>query len=201
MTKPPDPWTTRESYRAALRAIRDQIITNLKTDQIDEPQARQAGIQQHNLSLEEGPDAPLFFQPFQEKLTPAEELDYPTYNPGWEDYQNIRALHMHMQNCLAEANQRDYPTPTGVTYKDWGDFNFDELFEPDYFWHVSLTCRTRMDINLPHMKCLLANDIPGDDRLTRGELISIVNIMVGRLHTKHLRPHVLAPVIKCAFMY
>ncbi|PWY87804.1 hypothetical protein BO94DRAFT_565698 [Aspergillus sclerotioniger CBS 115572] len=169
------------SYRAALRAIRDQIITRLKTDQIDESQAIHAGIQQRNLCLD-GPEAPLFFQPYQEELEPLDELEYAIYDPSLEDYQNIRDLHITMQNCL------------------WGDFNFEAMFENDYYWHVSFTARTRMDINLPHMKCLIANDITGDDRLTRGELISIVNIMVGRLHTRHLRPHVIAPVMLYSLM-
>ncbi|RAK99754.1 uncharacterized protein BO80DRAFT_465779 [Aspergillus ibericus CBS 121593] len=149
----------------------------------------------HRPPKPEEPNAPLFFHPFQETLEPADKPDYPTHKPTWEEYQNIRALHIYIQNSLTRVTQRGYPSPIGITYKAWGDFNFEALFEPHYFWHVSLTCRTPMDIHLPHMKCLLANDIPGDDQLTRGELICTVNLMVGRLHTRHLRPHVVAPVM------
>ena len=118
MSPTPDPWTTREAYRAALRAIRDQIITKLKTDQMDEPQARHAGIQQRNLCLE-GPDAPLFFQPYQDELEPLHDLDYAIYDPSLEDYQNIRDLHITMQNCLSQASPMNYPKTTGIAYKPY----------------------------------------------------------------------------------
>lgn len=46
----------------------------------------------------------------------------------------------------------------------------------------------------PHMKCFMESEAAGDDQLLRGELITIINIMAGRLNTKSLRPHVVAPV-------
>jgi hypothetical protein len=40
----------------------------------------------------------------------------------------------------------------------------------------------------------MESEAAGDDQLLRGELITIINIMAGRLNTKSLCPHVVAPV-------
>lgn len=48
------------------------------------------------------------------------------------------------------------------------------------------------------MKWWMYNEVEGVDddngKLTRGEIISITKVMIARLNTKSLRPHVIAPV-------
>lgn len=41
---------------------------------------------------------------------------------------------------------------------------------------------------------MLESDAFGDDRLLRGEIMTITDIMAARLRTKSLRPHIVAPV-------
>ncbi|GES63202.1 dienelactone hydrolase family protein [Aspergillus terreus] len=50
------------------------------------------------------------------------------------------------------------------------------------------------------MKCIVETDVIGDDRLVRGELITILQVMRGRLHTKYRRSHIVAPVMLFSIM-
>lgn len=48
---------------------------------------------------------------------------------------------------------------------------------------------------VPHMKVLMYSGIIGNkDKLFRGELLAVIDVMYGRLNTKSLRPHTIAPV-------
>lgn len=44
------------------------------------------------------------------------------------------------------------------------------------------------------MKAIVENDVIGDNRLLRGEIMTITDIMRVRLRSKTLRPHIVAPV-------
>jgi hypothetical protein len=44
------------------------------------------------------------------------------------------------------------------------------------------------------MMCIMLYDVDGDDRLLRGELLALIRIMRGRLNTRSLVDHVVAPV-------
>lgn len=46
----------------------------------------------------------------------------------------------------------------------------------------------------PHYKCLMLNNVDGDDRLTRGELLCICRIMVRRLNVASYIDHMIVPV-------
>lgn len=48
--------------------------------------------------------------------------------------------------------------------------------------------------NLPHIKAIVENDAIGDDKLLRGEIMTITDIMKARLRSNTLRPHIVAPV-------
>lgn len=75
-----------------------------------------------------------------------------------------------------------------------GDYRFGQLLECiDFNWYaVSVTNYPAG--NFPHFKVILESDVNGDDRLLRGEIITITDIMAARLRTKTLRPHIVAPV-------
>ncbi|KAE8153053.1 hypothetical protein BDV25DRAFT_137294 [Aspergillus avenaceus] len=170
MCDSPETLKLRKNYRDALRTIKDKII-NLGTNQIEPCDVQNAGICQQSLSLEDDRKRPYFFVPFEKEYIPTDEIEYHIYDESNENHIN------------------------------WGDMNFGDLFDLDYNWTVSFTCPAPVDTGLPHMKCIMdTTDINGDDRLTQGELISIINIMVGRLKTKSLRPHVVAPVMVYSVM-
>ncbi|PYI00547.1 hypothetical protein BO78DRAFT_329788 [Aspergillus sclerotiicarbonarius CBS 121057] len=181
----------RNRYRSTLLTIKHKIC-KLETDQIDVSQAQDAGIRQLPMSLEQASDClPSFFTPYEGDFVRPGEDPYPPHKPDTPNHWNVQGLHWYMQSCLS---QLILPHPSGICPK-WGRFNFGALFETSYFWKVSSTCTALAKESLPHMKCLMESDAVGDERLLRGELITIINIMTGRLNTKSLRPHVLAPVM------
>ncbi|KAI2733470.1 hypothetical protein CBS147332_485 [Penicillium roqueforti] len=47
---------------------------------------------------------------------------------------------------------------------------------------------------------ILESEANGDGRLLRGEIMTITGIMVGRLRSKRLRPHVVAPMLVLSLM-
>ncbi|RFU27743.1 hypothetical protein B7463_g8604, partial [Scytalidium lignicola] len=51
-----------------------------------------------------------------------------------------------------------------------------------------------------HIQCVVAHNIDGDDKLLRGELLTLTRIMKGRLKTGKFRHHVVAPVLLFSYM-
>lgn len=76
-----------------------------------------------------------------------------------------------------------------------GDYRyFGQLLECiDFNWYAVEATDYR-EGNYPHFKVILESEANGDGRLLRGEIMTITGIMVGRLRSKRLRPHVVAPV-------
>ncbi|KAB8225398.1 hypothetical protein BDV33DRAFT_198779 [Aspergillus novoparasiticus] len=106
-----------------------------------------------------------------------------------------------MQSCFG-TYPNDDSKPFGISYKEWPDLNLGQLAEySKYYWTASNTCvALPTHERLPHMKCLMENEVAGDDRLLRGELIAIGKIMTAWLNTKSLRPHTVAPVMLYSVM-
>ncbi|KAJ5788636.1 hypothetical protein N7457_003626 [Penicillium paradoxum] len=52
----------------------------------------------------------------------------------------------------------------------------------------------------PHCKAILESEAIGDDRLLRGEIMTITDIMAARLRTKSLRLHIFAPMLVVSLM-
>lgn len=81
-----------------------------------------------------------------------------------------------------------------LIYDRIGDFNFPKLDEiPTFNWQAWSTNEI-IDGSYPHMKASIITGVEGDDRLLRGEILAIIDIMSTRLKTKSLHPHVVAPV-------
>lgn len=75
-----------------------------------------------------------------------------------------------------------------------GDYRFGQLLECiDFNWYA-VSVADYPAGNYPHFKVIVESDVNGDDRLLRGEIMAITNIMAARLRTKSLRPHIVAPV-------
>ncbi|KAI2682524.1 hypothetical protein DTO013E5_1170 [Penicillium roqueforti] len=66
-------------------------------------------------------------------------------------------------------------------------------------WNVSTSTGTLWK-HYPHFKVILGSEANGDGRLLRGEIMTITGIMVGRLRSKRLRPHVVAPMLVLSLM-
>lgn len=75
-----------------------------------------------------------------------------------------------------------------------GDFKFGQLLECFGFNWYAVSVTDYPEQNYPHMKAIVENEVIGDNRLLRGEIMTITDIMRGRLRSKTLRPHIVAPV-------
>ncbi|KAH8423130.1 uncharacterized protein LDX57_000886 [Aspergillus melleus] len=187
-------------------------ICDLQTTPIDFQDCTKACIHQGPLSLDEkADDRPRFFTPYRDEYFTHKELpeSFHNLNPQEENHINVQGLHLFMESYLGSVYTQK---PRGIYYRAWGDLNFGELSEPKYFWQVSFTCLTSTKFDryfrpvlgpneaLPHVKCMMESDSVEDDRLLRGEIITIIQIMAGRLNTKSVRAHVMAPVMLYSIM-
>lgn len=74
------------------------------------------------------------------------------------------------------------------------DYRFGQLLECIGFHWYAVSATDYPAGDYPHFKVMLESEINGDDRLLRGEIITITDIMATRLKTKSLRQHTVAPV-------
>lgn len=75
-----------------------------------------------------------------------------------------------------------------------GDYKFGQLLECIEFNWYAVSVTEYPAENYPHFKAILESDVNGDDRLLRGQITTITDIMAARLRTKSLRPHIVTPV-------
>jgi hypothetical protein len=75
-----------------------------------------------------------------------------------------------------------------------GDYKFGQLLEcVDFNWYaVSVTDYPKG--TYPHFKVIVESEVNGDDRLLRGEIMTITDIMTARLKTDVLNQHIVVPV-------
>ncbi|KAF5864251.1 hypothetical protein ETB97_008248 [Aspergillus alliaceus] len=208
----------RSSYRKALSEVQSTVY-RLNTLQIDPEEAEKAGIHQLRMSKgkymsldQSSPDRPYFFTTYQGSI---DKLNDPDILATWSDYQpdseislNTYGISLFFASYLRESVLEH---PPGVYSQQWGGLNFGNLFESletGYHWKVHRTClalttfrmSTGSDEPLPHIKCLIESEAISDDRLLRGELMAIIKIMIGRLDTKSLDTHIVAPVMLLSVM-
>ncbi|OQE44794.1 hypothetical protein PENCOP_c002G08485 [Penicillium coprophilum] len=55
--------------------------------------------------------------------------------------------------------------------------------------------KTRCQENYPHFKVVLESEVNGDDRLLRGEIMTITNVMTARLKPELPSEHLIAPIL------
>ncbi|QVM12355.1 hypothetical protein D8B26_006985 [Coccidioides posadasii str. Silveira] len=82
-------------------------------------------------------------------------------------------------------------------YPDFGNFNFGQLMDisKNPRWQVHAAWNMPQ-AKVPHMKVLMYSGIIGNEHeLFRGELLAIIDVMCGRLNTRSLRSHIIAPVL------
>lgn len=75
-----------------------------------------------------------------------------------------------------------------------GDDKFGILLECIGFNWQALSATDYWATDYPHFKVIVESRAIGDNRLLRGEVMTITDIMATRLREKPLRPHIIAPV-------
>ncbi|RAH49883.1 uncharacterized protein BO95DRAFT_511275 [Aspergillus brunneoviolaceus CBS 621.78] len=155
------------------------------------------------MSLESQAEPPSFFGAWTEEECwfPSDEEDseYPTYNPESDDRLKTMGLHYYLDSYIGGAWPAD-ETSFQILRSDPRLKGLYELPSVDgHSWQASLTYIARSDeesrSSPPHFRCLLRREVAGDERLLRGELITIVNSMINRLSFKSTLPHTIAPVM------
>ncbi|KAI2682854.1 hypothetical protein CBS147355_1994 [Penicillium roqueforti] len=120
----------------------------------------------------------------------------------WETRATESFLTSNFGDCLSYASDKypHNPPPSGQ-YRELGDYRyFGQLLECiDFNWYAVEATDYR-EGNYPHFKVILESEANGDGRLLRGEIMTITGIMVGRLRSKRLRPHVVAPMLVLSLM-
>ncbi|KAE8349395.1 hypothetical protein BDV28DRAFT_141316 [Aspergillus coremiiformis] len=200
--------------RAARRqklAIIENLIKQTPSQHVESSDLKAAGIRHLPLSLE-GEDTqnyPRFFKPYQEELPlplkededEVVELEPDPDHIMWDTREILLFFTRHFSRCWNYAAQRDPDNiPPSGHYRELGDYPFGQLLESsDFHWYaVSIT--DYHSGNFPHCKVIVESGVNGDDRLLRGEIMTITDIMYGRLNTKALRPHIVAPVLLISLM-
>ncbi|KAJ6187773.1 hypothetical protein N7519_002681 [Penicillium mononematosum] len=183
------------SERAARRHTLARIENLIKKtpDQHVEPHdLKAAGIRHSLLSLKgDTQHCPHFFKPYQEELPlPEKEKEDKMlrYEPDpnhimWETREMEIFLTHHFQKCWRYASKK-YPNspPASGAYREIGDYRFGQLLECIGFNWLSWKVKN------------------ADDRLLRGEIMTITDIMAARLKTKSLRQHIVAPMLVWSLM-
>ncbi|RAK79452.1 uncharacterized protein BO72DRAFT_457114 [Aspergillus fijiensis CBS 313.89] len=168
-----------------------------------------AGICHLTLCLEEDNalDHPRFFQQYQEELPLLEnEEELLEFEPDpdrimWEARAMELFLTKQFYKCgrYAALKYPHNPRPSGG-YREIGEYKFGQLLEAARFNWYAVSVTDYWTGNCPHFKVMLESDAFGDDRLLRGEIMTITDIMAARLRTKSLRPHIVAPTLVVSLM-
>ncbi|RAH67365.1 uncharacterized protein BO66DRAFT_422169 [Aspergillus aculeatinus CBS 121060] len=170
-----------------------------------------AGIRHLPLDITNGKNTqnhPRFFQPFQEELPlPENEGKLLEFEPHldrimWETRDMELFLTKHFYKCgrYAALKYPHNPPPSGG-YREIGDYKFGQLLEATGFNWYAVSVTDYWTGNYPHFKVMLESDAIGDEnKLLRGEIMTITDIMAARLRTKSLRPHIVAPILVVSLM-
>ncbi|KKK27385.1 hypothetical protein ARAM_002292 [Aspergillus rambellii] len=195
----------RLARRKVLAEIYGRVLKT-PSHHIDKDILQEACIQYSTLSLQEEPDLePYYFKPYAGDLPLPEDPDNDLGSMDCDllrdnHISNARTLQLvlwdyayHCGMLLEEQNLQHLSPFRG--YRETGDFKFGNLFEvmPNN-WEVPTVLDTR-EGKFPHMKAMVISNTIGDNRLLRGELLAITDIMSTRLRTIELRPHIVAPIL------
>ncbi|PWY84809.1 hypothetical protein BO70DRAFT_313017 [Aspergillus heteromorphus CBS 117.55] len=198
----------RKARRRALATIEERVkkSPNLYLEPTD---LQTVGIHHLPLTLKDGTNAlPRFFRPYAEDLPlPDKEDEFvdtelSSDRPMWNVRDLEDFLFRHFLDCkeAAEEQHPHNPPPSGVPRDQLGDYKFGLLLECIGFSWEAAAVTELADPTIPHIKAMLISDAMGDERLLRGEIMTITDIMATRLRTKTFRPHVVAPILLVSLM-
>ncbi|KAH8809393.1 hypothetical protein F5884DRAFT_858894 [Xylogone sp. PMI_703] len=172
---------------------------------------------------------PAFFAPYLQGMEPPKDkwvgIEYPTYDA--EESKRFSMIHIEHADEICNylsAYLVGYQDPTSNdkyrtiksswAYQDTIDFRFKSpLFEDGHTpqtnekgskcpprW-VLKSIRFWANEPAPHLKCMMRSDVEGkDDLLYRAELLALIRIIKGRLHTSVFAGHDVHPVLLISCM-
>ncbi|OQE15549.1 hypothetical protein PENFLA_c031G04856 [Penicillium flavigenum] len=192
----------RAARRHALAKIKN-LIKQTPNQQIEPHDLKAAGICHLPLSLErDSQHHPRFFKPYQGELPPPDKkivdklLKFPP-DPDhilWDTRDIELFLTHHFDDCLTYVSDKypNSPPPSGA-YREIGGYRFGQLLEYIGFNWYAVSVTDYHAGNYPHFKVILEIEAIGDDRLLRGEIMTITDIMAARL-----KDQVAPPADSCA---
>ncbi|KAJ5951871.1 uncharacterized protein N7479_010284 [Penicillium vulpinum] len=199
----------RAARRHTLTGI-ENLIKKTQSHHVESSDLKVAGICRLSLSLEENTQHyPRFFKPYQEELPlpqKEEENKLLEFDPDpdhimWDTREMKIFLTQQFRECWKYASREHphNPPPSGV-YREIGDYKFGQLLECIGFNWYAVSVTDYPARNYPHFKVVLESEVIADDRLLRGEIITITDIMAARLRTKSLHQHIIAPMMVLSLM-
>ncbi|KXG53991.1 uncharacterized protein PGRI_010410 [Penicillium griseofulvum] len=200
----------KRAARCHTLAKIENLIKQTPNQHVESRDLKAAGIRQLHLSLQgDTQHHARFFKPYQEKLPlprKEEEDKLLEFEPDpdhimWDTRDLKLFLTHHFYGSLRYA-WREYPhnPPPSGEYREIGDYKFGQLLEcVDFNWYaVSVTDYPKG--TYPHFKVIVESEVNGDDRLLRGEIMIITDIMTARLKTDVLNQHIVAPILVLSLM-
>ncbi|GLA22770.1 hypothetical protein M752DRAFT_329032 [Aspergillus phoenicis ATCC 13157] len=199
----------RADRRHKLARI-EELIRQTPSQHVEPADLKAASICHLPLSLEEDSEHhPRFFNPYPEELPLPEKedeeklLEFPP-DPNhilWDTRDMEIFFTNHFSNSWEYASDEypHNPPPSGI-YREIGDYKFGQLLESVGFNWYAVSVTEYPEGNYPHFKAMLESEAIGDNRLLRGEIMTITDIMAARLRTRSLRPHINAPLLVVSLM-
>ncbi|RDH30776.1 hypothetical protein BDQ94DRAFT_180803 [Aspergillus welwitschiae] len=173
----------RYNFRKALALIeRDiKLLKDTDTHVLDQSLMKRYKIRALPLSLNaQDARAPKFFTPFVPESIPEPTAEYVD----------------HEYNTSSTLSPSEWGWSIYLYLDAVGDYDFGDLyrtFDPKFgslaIWHVLGSSR-------PHIKCIMHNNLDSDDSyLLRGEVLTVIRIMLGQLKQKIFVNDMIAPVL------
>ncbi|OJZ81306.1 hypothetical protein ASPFODRAFT_52365 [Aspergillus luchuensis CBS 106.47] len=198
-TEPRDRYNLRKALALMERDIK--LLRETDTHVLDQGIMKRYKVRALPLSLNaQDARAPKFFTPFVPENMPeptAEYVDHEyntssTLSPGEWGWSIYLYLDAYIHKLLVK-----YPEVWRTwSCKQVGDYDFGDLhrtFDPKFgslaIWHV-------LESSRPHIKCIMHNNLDSDDNyLLRGEVLTVIRIMLGQLKQKIFVNDMIAPVL------
>ncbi|PLB51481.1 hypothetical protein P170DRAFT_453197 [Aspergillus steynii IBT 23096] len=193
----------RYNLRKALTVMERDINALEKTDMhtLDQGVLKRCRVRTLPLSLE-GDDslAPTFFMALAPENMPEPTEEYVDREYSTDSLtlssERGRLIYLYLSSYVRKL-MIDLPE----VQRTWssnqiGDYNFGDLYRtfPPEFGTLSIIHVAKA--SKPHIKCIMHNDLDADDsHLLRGEILTVIRIMLGQLKQKVFVNHMVAPVL------
>ncbi|KAK2793827.1 hypothetical protein FQN50_009974 [Emmonsiellopsis sp. PD_5] len=198
VTEPSDRYNLRKAIAVMERDIK--VLEKTDTHTLDQGLLKKCRVQILPLSLDANDSlAPKFFTCFAPNDIPEPTQEYVDREYDTDrltlSSECGRLIHLYLQSYVREL-MNDFPEiPRMWSSNQIGDYDFGNLYrtlEPEFgtlsILHVAKASK-------PHIKCVMHNDIDVDHRhLLRGEILTVIRIMLGQLKQKVFVNDMIAPV-------
>ncbi|KAE8151676.1 hypothetical protein BDV25DRAFT_128574 [Aspergillus avenaceus] len=199
VTEPKERYNLRKALVVMERNIK--ILKETDTHILDESTTKQCRIRVLPLVLEaEDSPAPRFFTPFSPENMPEPTAEY--VNREYKIHPSLpsagwgRSISLFLDCYITKLMLQFQAARYEWSCHQIADYKFGDLYRTFYprfgtlmIWHVAKFSR-------PHIKCIMQNDLESDDdSLLRGEVLTVIRIMLGQLKRKIFVNDMVAPVL------